>query len=141
MYMHFGLTLCVAGAQNCFHQMPRRTSVLERIAGYQLANYLRAIVDNPDSSSSQARVSPVRKHQVSQDLLARRQLALNSLGEFTGSTSTAGNGPAETHGDPGPGPQTDLDTGEFAGANLDTDGAQAGKHQDCIQPEPSAYQG
>ncbi|KAI9454462.1 hypothetical protein BJY52DRAFT_1188889 [Lactarius psammicola] len=30
--------------------MPRRTSVLERIAGYQLANYLRAIGDEPDSA-------------------------------------------------------------------------------------------
>ncbi|KAH9033865.1 hypothetical protein EDB84DRAFT_1561601 [Lactarius hengduanensis] len=117
--------------------MPRRTSVLERNEGYRLANYLRAIGDDPDTS--RARESPVRERQVSQGL-ARRQdhnatpsQPSESLGGPTASTSAATNGPAdsETHGDS----QNDLDTGDFSGANQDTSGVEA-EHQSHIQPEP-----
>ena len=55
--------------------MPRRTSVLERIAGYQLANYLRAIRDEPDSARAfQSVRESVRERGVSRDL-ARRQVS------------------------------------------------------------------
>ena len=69
VFLQYICAFFVVGARVC----PRRTSVLECIAGYQLANYPRAIGDDPDSSRASVHES-VRERRVSRGS-ARRQVS------------------------------------------------------------------